>query len=103
MKTWQGLNAEEIASIPRDEYCFQKIERILRERNEVKDYYPDVTFEDGVFRFDLPNGDEFVIVPPKPRELSDEEILQTWLTFNKTANFPLIDFARAILKKAREK
>jgi hypothetical protein len=36
MKTWQGLNAEEIASIPRDEYCFQKIERILRERNELK-------------------------------------------------------------------
>jgi hypothetical protein len=36
MKTWDGLNAEEIASIPRDEYCFQKIERILRERNELK-------------------------------------------------------------------
>ena len=37
----------------------------------MKDYYPNVTFEDGVFRFDLPNGDEFVIVPPKPRKLSD--------------------------------
>jgi hypothetical protein len=37
MTTWQGLNAEEIASIPRDEYCFQKIERILRERNELKE------------------------------------------------------------------
>lgn len=37
MKTWDGLNAEEIASIPRDEYCFQKIERILRERNELKE------------------------------------------------------------------
>jgi hypothetical protein len=37
----------------------------------MKDYYPNVTFEDGVFRFDLPNGDEFVIVPPTPRELSD--------------------------------
>jgi len=37
MKTWQGLNAEEIASIPRDEYCFQKIERILRERNELRE------------------------------------------------------------------
>jgi len=37
MKTWDGLNAEEIASIPRDEYCFQKIERILRERNELRE------------------------------------------------------------------
>jgi hypothetical protein len=41
MKTWQGLNAEEIASIPRDEYCFQKIERILRERNELKELSDD--------------------------------------------------------------
>jgi hypothetical protein len=41
MKTWDGLNAEEIASIPRDEYCFQKIERILRERNELKELSDD--------------------------------------------------------------
>jgi hypothetical protein len=100
MKTWDGLNAEEIASIPRDEYCFQKIERILRERNEVKDFYPDVTFEDGVFRFDLPNGDEFVIVPPTPRELSDEEILEVSHTVPYANRF---EFARAILKKASER
>ena len=45
MKTWQGLNAEEIASIPRDEYCFQKIERILRERNELKELSDDEIME----------------------------------------------------------
>jgi hypothetical protein len=73
MKTWQGLNAEEIASIPRDEYCFQKIERILRERNELK-------------------------------ELSDEEIMKecNW-KYIDTYEDALIDFARAILKKASEK
>ena len=37
MKTWDGLNAEEIASIPNDEYRLQKVERILRERNELKE------------------------------------------------------------------
>ena len=45
MKTWDGLNAEEIASIPRDEYCFQKIERILRERNELKELSDDEIME----------------------------------------------------------
>ena len=30
---------------------------------DVEDWHPDVRFEDGVYRFDLPNGDEFVIVP----------------------------------------
>ncbi len=66
----------------------------------MKDYYPDVTFEDGVFRFDLPNGDEFVIVPPTPRELSDEEILEVSHTVPYANRF---EFARAILKKASEK
>jgi hypothetical protein len=104
MTTWQGLNAEEIASITRDEYCFQKIERILRERNEVKDFYPDVTFEDGVFRFDLPNGDEFVIVPPKPRELSDEEIREVAKKYlgHSMGLLNWHSFAKAILKKARD-
>jgi chromosome segregation and condensation protein ScpB len=37
MKTWQGLNAEEIASIPNDEYRLQNVERILRERNELRE------------------------------------------------------------------
>lgn len=30
---------------------------------DVEDWQPNVRFEDGVYRFDLPNGDEFVIVP----------------------------------------
>lgn len=28
-----------------------------------EDWQPTVKFEDGVYKFDLPNGDEFVIVP----------------------------------------
>lgn len=72
----------------------------------MKDYYPDVTFEDGVFRFDLPNGDEFVIVPPKQQELSDEEILEEllipkheWEGYKAQVCLKQI---RAILKKASE-
>lgn len=40
----------------------------------MNDWHPDVKFEEGVFRFDLPNGDEFVIVPPQIKELSDDEL-----------------------------
>jgi hypothetical protein len=71
----------------------------------MKDYYPDVTFEDGVFRFDLPNGDEFVIVPPKQQELSDDEILSLWHDWGQmiTIDQQRLSFARAILKKASEK
>ena len=83
----------------------------------MRDYYPDVTFEDGVFRFDLPNGDEFVIVPPKPRELSDEEIqtidklLDLCWNFSVSGvyfhefqeNVEAIEKVEAILKKASEK
>ncbi len=70
----------------------------------MNDWQPDVTFEDGVFRFDLPNGDEFVIVPLKPRELSDEEIkaIANNLTCTPDKNWNVL-FARAILKKASEK
>ena len=38
----------------------------------------------------------------KLRELTDEEILEVWNAFERTDNIPIIDFARAILKKARE-
>lgn len=76
----------------------------------MNDWQPDVTFEDGVLRFDLPNGDEFVIVPPKPKELSDEEIKQIfqeqtgfYFDDNPADDLALMDFARAILKKANEK
>jgi len=30
---------------------------------ELEKYEPNVKFENGVYKFDLPNGDEFVIVP----------------------------------------
>jgi hypothetical protein len=30
---WQGLTAEEIATIPNDEFRLQTVERILKERN----------------------------------------------------------------------
>lgn len=33
-KEWQGLTAEEIASIPNDEFRLQKVEKILKERNK---------------------------------------------------------------------
>jgi hypothetical protein len=73
----------------------------------MKDYYPDVTFEDGLFRFDLPNGDEFVIVPPKPQELSDSEIEKIASECSDmdygSMHIDAIKFARAILKKASEK
>jgi hypothetical protein len=76
----------------------------LKRVEEMKDYYPDVTFEDGVFRFDLPNGDEFVIVPPKPRELSDEEIAVIWANFGvPMTGMEFKKVVEAILKKASEK
>ena len=37
------------------------------------------------------------------KELTDEEILEVWNAFERTDNIPIIDFARAILRKAREK
>ena len=74
MKTWDGLNAEEIASIPRDEYCFQKIERILRERNELKELSDEEIIEIGNAVVNLIDSNE------------------GW-----------IEFAKAILKKASEK
>jgi hypothetical protein len=40
----------------------------------------------------------------KPRELSDEEIMKEWHSiYSDTYEDVLIEFARAILKKAREK
>lgn len=32
-------------------------------------WQPDVKFEDGVYRFELPDGDEFVIVPKQDEVL----------------------------------
>lgn len=36
-------------------------------------------------------------------ELTDEEILKVWNAFERTDNIPILDFARAILKKVSEK
>ena len=37
--------------------------KMIWKHKSLEDWYPDVRFEDGVYRFELPNGDEFVIVP----------------------------------------
>lgn len=73
MKTWQGLNAEEIASIPNDEYRLQKVERILRERNKLREL-ADAEIKQVYFE-----------------------------TIGLEITIPEFLFARAILKKARKK
>jgi len=37
------------------------------------------------------------------KTLTDEEIIEVWNAFERTDNIPIIDFARAILRKAQEK
>jgi HAMP domain-containing protein len=72
---WQGLTAEEIATIPNDEFRLQKVEKILKERNT----HPVKT-------------------------LTDEEInwlAKAYSTMEGELNAPA--FARAILRKAQEK
>jgi hypothetical protein len=71
---WQGLTAEEIATIPNDEFRLQKVERILKERNT-----------------------------NPAKTLTDEEILQFRDKVPYSLGSDLIDFARAILRKAQEK
>jgi hypothetical protein len=73
MKTWQGLTAEEIASIPNDEYRLQKVERILRERNEPRELSDEEINKLWTDSYDF-NG-----------------------------RFCVYEFARAILRKAQEK
>jgi hypothetical protein len=72
---WQGLTAEEIATIPNDEFRLQKVERILKERNT----HPAKT-------------------------LTDEEIFEAVQDiFVHGKDEDILEFARAILKKASEK
>ena len=40
---------------------------------------------------------------PQLKTLTDEEIIQVWNAFERTDNIPIVDFARAILRKAQEK
>jgi hypothetical protein len=75
----------------------------------MKDYYPNVKFKDGVYRFDLPNGDEFVIVP-KQNYLAEQclkmvESYQGWANDAwgrgyATAVGQILEDMKAILKKA---
>jgi len=58
----KGRNGEWIDIFPDwQEKCEYRINP--EPKPDVEDWHPDVRFEDGVYRFDLPNGDEFVIVP----------------------------------------
>ncbi len=79
MKPWQGLNAKEIASIPNDEYRLQKVERILKERNQLK----ELSDEEICNIFNEYTG---LGIHQKAADKED-----------------LLVFARAILKKASEK
>jgi hypothetical protein len=40
--------------------------------------------------------------PYAVKELTDEEMIEVWNTFERTNNLPIIDFAKAILRKAQE-
>jgi hypothetical protein len=85
-KTWQGLTAEEIATIPNDEFRLQKVEKILKERNT----HPAKTLTD--------------------EEIMDESF-KAGLAISKDTDVfllehdveALVTFARAILRKAQEK
>ena len=77
---WQGLTAEEIATIPNDEFRLQKVEKILKDRNT----HPAKT-------------------------LTDEEILESFAFYfgstlnNQAYNDGAVLFAKDILRKAQEK
>jgi len=75
-KTWQGLTAEEIATIPNDEFRLQKVEKILKERNSPLADLTDEEIEQLQAEYDIDSG----------------------LTCHSVK-----DFARAILRKAQEK
>ena len=72
IEKWQGLTAEEIATIPNDEFRLQKVEKILKERNT----HPAKT-------------------------LTDEEIINIADTYDWHKDCA-IEFARAILRKAQK-
>jgi len=48
-------------------------------------------------------GDSIHTCSPQLKTLTDEEIIEVWNAFERTDNIPIIDFARAILRKAQEK
>jgi hypothetical protein len=92
---WQGLTAEEIATIPNDEFRLQKVEKILKNRNTHPAKTPTLVLD----------GNR---VYPTTKTLTDEEIKDVYFNtfnwnFSESASSPFLDFARAILKKASEK
>jgi hypothetical protein len=68
------------------------------------DYFVEMGFTDLIPLYTHPHSEESV----KVKELTDEEIYQTWVEAKNTAlntkgNFVEVLFARAILRKAQEK
>ena len=65
--------------------------------------------EDGVIAFfEKPEIDKqgfkwFPLYTHPAKTLTDEEIIEVWNAFERTDNIPIVDFARAILRKAQEK
>jgi len=47
-------------------------------------------------------GDSIHTCSPQLKTLTDEEIIEVWNAFERTDNIPIIDFARAILRKAAQ-
>ena len=58
------------------------------------DKVPEVVFDEGVYRWWLPNGDEFVIVPKSQKPLSDDEILNAI----KKSDFPLAELSESAVR-----
>jgi hypothetical protein len=46
--------------------------------------------------------DDIPLYTHPAKTLTDEEIVLVWNTFERTDNLPIIDFAKAILRKAQE-
>jgi hypothetical protein len=40
---------------------------------DIKEWRPDIRFEDGVVRFFLPNGNEYCFMPPQEKKQSTDE------------------------------
>ena len=74
---------------------------MLRKLVEELDKVPEVVFDEGVYRWWLPNGDEFVIVPPQTKPLSDEEI--TYQFEHKCPRFSRLDIFKYAVKWAEER
>jgi len=52
---------------------------------------------------DLSDLQRHIPIKDLTNTLTDEEIIEVWNAFERTDNIPIVDFARAILRKAQEK